>query len=493
MICSVDRSVLSGVVRCPPSKSYTHRAVFLAALAGRGSKVEGMLYSEDTDATIQACRMLGARFDTNDASLTVQVPIPIREANVHGQGSSGDGSGDNGDNNCGDNSSNCSNASDTTDIHIDAANSGTTIRIAAGIASLMRRRVTLTGDASLRTRPMQPLLDALSSMGAECSSTDAGSPPVSIRGPISGGEITIPGNLSSQFITSLFLCAPLTNTGIGITVSGSMVSRPYLDATISAMREFGASVQTMIPYRRYRIAPQQLIPATFVVPSDSSSLALLLAAAALNGKDMTVEANMGQLPQGDEAFIDILEGMGTRVEITTRGDADAADPTEDDPSDSTDRKDSLHAGETIHVRPGRLSGGRFDLSSSPDLLPPLAVLALGSSEPVEITNVGHARLKETDRIAVLARELCKIGVKVDEKEDGLTLDATDPQLLCGTTLNPENDHRLFMAFCIAGMRVGRCVVANPDSIRVSYPDFIADMVELGAKMQIGDGQDVVSS
>ena len=449
--CSVSRSALSGTVRCPPSKSYTHRAIFLSALADSGGgRVSNVLRSADTDATIEACRRLGASiraeagYDGGAEAGTLTVTDPIRRVRGHGGGGGGGAEA----------------------VRIDAANSGTTIRIAAGVAALLDGRTELTGDASLRTRPMQPLLDALSAMGASCSSTD-GRPPLRVRGPIRGGAVEIPGNVSSQFVTSLFLCAPRTDSGMSITIEGGMVSRPYLESTISAMREFGVSVQTQVPYRRYRIAPQRISPPAggFAVPSDASSLALLLAAAALNGGNVAVEAQMGALPQGDEAFIDMLESMGASIEI-----ADTA------------------GGEKVRVGmpDDGLSGAKFDLGNHPDLLPPLAIMALGCNGSLEISNVGHARLKETDRISILARELPKLGVEVDEREDGLVVDAgaAAPQGGGATRLNPENDHRLFMALCIAAMRAGgEYVISDPGSVSVSYPGFIRDMVALGARIK----------
>jgi len=132
--------------------------------------------------------------------------------------------------------------------------------------------------------------------------------------------------------------------------------------------------------------------------------------------------------------------------------------------------------------PEKLTGGRFDLSNSPDLLPPLAILSLKTSNPIEIVNVKHARLKETDRIAIVAREIVKLGVEVEEKEDGLILNSSNN--LKGATLNSEDDHRLFMAFCIAGMYVGDCTVTNPESVKVSYPKFIEEMNKIGAKISI---------
>ena len=237
---------------------------------------------------------------------------------------------------------------------IDAGNSGTTIRIASGIASLFSEEVVLTGDESLKKRPVQPLLDALSGIGARCDSTD-GRPPVRIRGSVSGGDITIPGEFSSQFVSALLISAPLTEKGVSLSIEGDLVSKPYLDATIATMGKFGASVNTVIPYKRYVIRPQPYSPATFTVPTDSSSLALLLSAAVLNGDDVTIDGSVGGLPQGDEAFIDILEQTGVTVGID-------------------DNEISVSA-------PPKLKGGRFDLGNTPDLLPPLAILALKSSGP----------------------------------------------------------------------------------------------------------------
>ncbi len=421
MKCKVEKSKIRGQVICPPNKSYTHRAIFLASLAGNNSTVENVLFSADTKATIEACKKFGADIEIKDASIIVKNSIKIG----------------------------------TKVPEINTENSGTTIRIASGIASLFSEEITLTGDASLQKRPMQPLLDALSSIGAQCQSTN-GNPPIRIKGKISGGDVKIPGNFSSQFISALLICAPMTEKGINLIIEEELVSKPYLDATIATMRKFGVSVQTLIPYKRYNISPQIYKEATFTVPIDFSSLALLLSATVLNGEKVTIKGNIGNLPQGDEVFIDILEQLGVKVNIDDEG---------------------------IEIEtPEKLSGGKFDLSNSPDLLPPLAILALKSSKPIEIFNVKHARLKETDRIAIIARELVKIGIKIQEKEDGLVLESSDK--IIGAELNSEEDHRLFMAFCIAGMYVGDCVVTDPQSVKISYPNFIEEMKRLGASIQI---------
>jgi len=419
MSCKVEKSKISGQIVCPPNKSYTHRAIFLASLAGNNSKVDNVLLSADTLATIEACKKFGAEIETKGLSIIVKNPIKLG-INVS---------------------------------EINTENSGTTIRIASGIASLFSQEITLTGDSSLQKRPMKPLLDALSSIGAQCSSTD-GKPPIKIKGRILGGDVTIPGNFSSQFVSALLISAPLTNNGINLTIEGNLVSKPYLDATIATMRKFGVTVQTLIPYKRYNITPQIYKNTTFTIPIDFSSLALLLSAAVLNGEEIIIKGSMGDLPQGDEVFIDILEQMGVTVIIND---------------------------EEIKIKsPEKLKGGKFDLSNSPDILPPLAILSLNTSSPIEIVNVKHARLKETDRIAIISRELVKLGIKVEEKEDGLILESSEN--LTSAELNSENDHRLFMAFCIAGMYIGDCTVTNPESVKVSYPNFVEEMNRLGAKI-----------
>ena len=420
MNCKVEKSKIKGIIDCPSNKSYTHRGIFLASLAGNNSKVENVLLSADTKATIEACEKFGAIIEVEDSAVIVKESIKI--------------------------------GSKVSEINTE--NSGTTIRIAIGIASLFSEEITLTGDESIQKRPMQPLLDALSSIGAECNSTD-GKPPVKIKGNIAGGDVTIPGNLSSQFISSLLITAPLTKNGINLTIQGDLVSKPYLDATIRTMREFGVSVQTLIPYKKYNISPQIYKNTTFKVPIDFSSLALLLSSTVLSGEDVTIKGSIGNLPQGDEAFIDFLNQLGVLV--------------------------TINENEIKIKSPEKLKGGRFDLRNSPDLLPPLAILSLVSSDPIEIVNVKHARLKETDRIAILARELPKIGIKVEEKEDGLILESSGN--LIGAKLDSENDHRLFMAFCIAGTHIGDCIVTDPKSVQVSYPNFIEEMNRLGAKIQ----------
>lgn len=419
MNCRVEKSNLSGTITCPSNKSYTHRAIFLASLASGKSLIKNALRSRDTNATIEICKSFGAEIQEDENNLEV---IGIDKF-------------------------------ETTDLIVNASNSGTSIRIAAAVAALREGKTVLTGDESLKKRPMKPLLDALESLGAKCSSND-GKPPLTISGRMRGGEVSIPGNVSSQFISALLVAAPLTEKGVALNISSDLVSKPYLDATIITMKKFDVKVKVLDQYKKYKIEPQQYKYATITIPSDFSSVALLLSAAVLVGRDLTVKASVGNLAQGDEAIIDILRRLGVDVSMDSN---------------------------TITVKsPEKLRGGKFDLSNSPDLLPPLSILALKSEFPMELYNVRHARFKETDRIAILARELQKLGINVTEKEDGLILGP--PKEPRGASLNSENDHRLFMAFCIAAMYVGGCTVSDSDSVDVSYPSFISDMSRTGAKI-----------
>ena len=424
MNCKIEKSKLNGKIICPANKSYTHRAIFLAALSDGKSIVKKILRSNDTIATINACRGFGVEVDEVENNVTIKNTIDQTVQNSM----------------------------------INADNSGTTIRIAIAIAALSGGNTTLTGDDSLRKRPMQPILDALETMGVKTESND-GKPPIHINGKIQGKEIWIDGDISSQFISALLIIAPRLKDGLIINVKSELVSKPYVDLTIAIMKKFGVEAETEEKYKRYVVSHQIYKPTTFSIPSDFSNLALLLAANVLLGDGLNIEISLGDMPQGDEAIVDILEKLGVNVTL------------EDD---------------VITTKsPISLKGGKFDLSDTPDLLPAIAILALKSEKPIEIFNVKHARYKETDRIAIISRELKKIGLDVTEKEDGLIIKKSSD--LVPAELNSENDHRLFMAFSIVGMFIGECTVSDPDAVKVSYPEFISDLVNVGANITSIEG------
>ena len=332
MKCEIKTSKITGKIICPPNKSYTHRAIFLAALSDGKSIVKNILNSSDIKATISACNAFGVEVHEDKDIITIKNTI----------GSTVQGS------------------------MIDAQNSGTTIRIAIAIAALSGGNTMLTGDESLKKRPMQPILDSLQTLGVS-SESDGGLPPITIKGKIKGNQVNIDGKISSQFISALLIVAPRLENGLIINIQGELVSKPYIDLTIAIMKEFGVVVNSEIPYKKYVVKHQIYKPTTFTVPSDFSNLALLLASNVLLGDGLEIEISLGNLPQGDEAIIDILEELGVNVTLN---------------------------GNIITTKsPEMLTGGRFDLSDTPDLLPALAILSLKSSKPIEIFNVKHARYK----------------------------------------------------------------------------------------------------
>ena len=419
MNCKIQKSKLKGQIVCPANKSYTHRAIFLAALSDGKSIVKKILRSNDTIATINACRGFGIEVEEMENNVTIKNTIDSTVQNSM----------------------------------INAENSGTTIRIAIAIAALSGGNTRLTGDDSLRKRPMQPILDALETMGVETESED-GKPPINIKGKIQGKEISIKGDISSQFISALLIIAPRLPDGLTINIEGELVSKPYVDLTIAIMKKFGVEVKIEEEYKRYNVSHQIYKPTTFSIPSDFSNLALLLAANVLLDDGLNIEISLGDMPQGDEAIVDILEKLGVNVRL----------------------EEEMITTES----PELLNGGKFDLSNTPDLLPAIAILALKSEKPIEMFNVKHARYKETDRIAILSRELKKIGLDVEEKEDGMIVKKSGE--LHSAELNSENDHRMFMAFSIVGMFIGDCTVSDPDAVKVSYPEFIEDMKNVGANL-----------
>jgi 3-phosphoshikimate 1-carboxyvinyltransferase len=344
---------------------------------------------------------------------------------------------------------------------INAENSGTTIRLMTSLASLPPEGYcVLTGDHSIRQRPMQPLLDALGLLGVEAWSTRLnGRPPVVVKaGGFKGGYAEIRGDISSQFVSSLLIAGVHSRVDTKLRVVGKRVSEPYVDATLEMIRRYGGTVDQKEP-GLYMIPPHQVFkPADFAVPGDFSSAAFMVAAGALAGGEISVRGIDFDLPQADRSILEIAQVLGVRVRM---------------------RKER---GE-FQVNGGEIGGGTFDLSNSPDLLPVVATMALKASGEVRISGVAHARFKETDRISVLAQELGKLGVTVEEQGDGLVVKPGARLRKC--ILDAHDDHRMFMAFCLAGLCSDEgVVVEGAESVDVSYPGFIQDMRNLGARIEV---------
>ncbi len=422
----VRKSRISGNIRCPSSKSYSHRAIAIASLAqGKPSTITNALLARDTLATLAGCRALGA--DISHEGTTVKIRGLY--------------------------------SFEPPENVINAENSGTTIRILASMSALVKRGYTvLTGDESLRKRPMQPMLDALDQLGVEAYSTKMnGTPPLVVKGGgIKGGTTVVDGSISSQFVSGLLIAGIYADSEIVMKIKGNLVSKPYVSATLATMKHFGVAVDHSPDMLEYQIKGAKYRSAKFDVPSDFSTAALIMAAGALVGDKLKIKGLNFSLPQGDSQIVDILKQMGCRLKV-----------------DKTKGEVTVEGAE-------ELEGGDFDLGNTPDLLPVVSILALKAKTPVTITGVAHARVKETDRVANIAQELVKFGARIKEFQDGLKIAASKP--LKGASLEAYNDHRLFMAFTIASMMTEKSIVAGSESVDVSYPHFVQDMKELGAKI-----------
>jgi 3-phosphoshikimate 1-carboxyvinyltransferase len=421
----VRKSKINGSARCPSSKSYSHRAIAIASLADGQSKITNVLLARDTLATLAGCCALGPEIKHEGTTLGVRG----------------------------------SNYLNPPENVINAENSGTTIRIMTAMSGLVKRGYTvLTGDQSLRTRPMQPILDALVQLGVEAYSTkENGTPPLVVKGGgIKGGMTVVDGSISSQFISGLLIASIYADSKILMKVKGNLVSKPYIGATLAIMKHFGVSVDHNPDMREYYIKNARYSATKFDIPGDFSTAALVLAAGALAGEKIKVNGLSFTLPQGDSQILDILERMGCLI-----------------------RMDEAN-GEVVVEGTECLEGGDFDLTDTPDLLPVVSILALKAKTPVTITGVAHARVKETDRVANIAKELVKFGARVEEVYDGLKI--TAPRHIKNASLEAYNDHRLFMAFTIASMLTEKSIIAGAESVDVSYPNFVADMKDLGANI-----------
>ena len=423
MDAHVGRSGLAGTVRAPPSKSYTHRAI-LAAGYGDGTVIRNPLDGADPRATGRAVTAFGGS-------------VSWRENAVHVEGFDG-------------------RPATPADV-IDCGNSGTTTRIAAACGALAPGLAVLTGDGSLRSRPHGPLLTAVRSLGGRGESTRAnGQAPLVVGGSTPGGRVSIPGDVSSQFVTALLLAGAVTDAGIEIELETTLKSAPYVEITRELQESFG--VETHRTDDGFRVpGGQQYRREEYAVPGDFSSASYLLAAGAVAGEPgerLTVEG-MEPSAQGDRAIVDVLDRMGASIEW--------------------DRS----AGE-LHVSRSSLSGIEVSVADTPDLLPTIAVLGALADGDTRITDAEHVRYKETDRVAAMATALDRLGASVTERQTTLTVHGDDSTLEAAT-VDGRGDHRLVMALTVAGLAAeGRTTVQGAHHVDVSFPGFFETIRSLGA-------------
>ena len=404
-------------VAVPPSKSISNRALICAALADGTSEVIGMAPGDDTSAMLEGISLLGCRVDVSTSE-------GLAAATIEGL----DGQLPNGP------------------IEFQTGLAGTTSRFLTALAALGPGPYRIDGDAPLRSRPMAPLHDALTALGAHLEPDgEWGKLPVTVSGPTQSADaVVMPGNISSQYVTALMLIAPYLQRGLRLGLSTELVSQPYVDVTKAVMEAFGAS-DIELSHRRVHVGTGEYRATRYVVEPDASSASYPLAAAAMVGGAVSVRGlGYGSL-QGDSSFVDVLASMGCSTVVAS------------------------HDTVVMRRRDAPLRGIDIDMSAMSDLVPTLAVVATQAVSPTRIRGVGFIRNKESDRLGDLASELTKVGADVVVEEDGLTIRPTD--LLVGARLATHHDHRLAMAFGLLGLVVDGVEVADPSVVSKSWPSF----------------------
>ena len=409
---------LTGTADVPASKSHTVRSLILGALAEGTSEIHAPLDSFDTRSCCEAVRAFGAKVET--------VGDPWLVNGVAGKPA-------------------------IPDNVVDVGNSGTTLYMTMGAAALVDGWTVLTGDGQIRRRTAAPLVSALEGLGVTVfSSRGDGCAPLLVRGPLMGGETTVRG-VSSQYVSSLLMACPLAPHDSVITVT-ELNERPYVEMTLSWLDYLGVRPEHDPGLSRFRIAGNARYPSfSRRIPGDFSSATFLLCAGAIAGGALVLRGLSMDDPQGDKAIVDILRAMGADIQV---------------------------GGDEIVVSGGRLRGIDIDMNAIPDAIPMLAVTACFADGTTTLRNVPQARLKETDRIAVMAAELAKLGADVRELPDGLIINGTG---LNGGKVHGHGDHRIVMAFTVAGCAAkGPITVDTAEAAGVTYPAFWNTMERLGA-------------
>jgi 3-phosphoshikimate 1-carboxyvinyltransferase len=403
---------LDATVRVPGSKSLTNRALVAAALARGRSTLRGSLRADDTEAMIDCLRSLGVAIEPDwDADrLTIE---------------------------------GCDGRPPVAEAELDCRLSGTTSRFVLPVAALGEGRYRVDGRPPLRARPFDPVVSALRnlSIGVDEPGEPGRLPLVVHGGPLRGGQIELPGDTSSQFVSALLLAGPCPPDGLVVSVGTDLVSRPYVDMTVAVMRAFGAEVHQP-DQSTWIVAPTGYVAASYAVEPDASAASYFFAAAAVCGGSVTVTGLGTRSVQGDVRFVDLLEEMGAEVTRTA---------------------------EQITVTgTGRLSGIDADMTEISDTAQTLAAVAVHADGPTRVSGIGFIRGKETDRIAAVVTELERCGIAADEEPGGFVVHPGSPR---PAVIQTYDDHRMAMSFALLGLRADGIEIADPGCVAKTFPGF----------------------
>jgi 3-phosphoshikimate 1-carboxyvinyltransferase len=414
---------LRGQVCAPPSKSYTQRMIIAAALSKGTSKVSNPLLSEDTQATLRAVTALGAKVKVAEGCWTTEGANPLTGAKEP----------------------------------IDCGESGATLRFMIPLAALAKESSILVFRGSIEKRPVEPLLESLKELGVKAYSGKFGDKDAVFveGGGFVGGETSIGGDVSSQFISGLMFACPLAEVDTEIMLTSPLESADYVKMTQNVLVKHNIKVPSHGNHVHIP-ANQTYTPSDDKVPGDFSSAAFLLAAAAITHSEIQINNLDYKNVQGDKAILSILKHMGVNEKVC---------------------EDSIE----IKRSGGLLRAVEVDAKHIPDLVPAVAVLACYATGTSHIFGARRLRLKESDRLNSLYVELKKMGTQISINEEGLIIQGGVP--LHGAIIDPHNDHRIAMACTVAALGAeGKTTIRNAECVRKSYPQFFTDLKQIGANV-----------
>lgn len=402
-------------ITVPGSKSLTQRALIAAALADGNSTLVGPLTSEDTQYTSNALSAMG-----------ITVNSSADDWQVAGNGG----------------------IITTPQQPIFLGNNGTATRFLTSVAALGNGDFSITGGSRMEERPIRPLMEALKGWGVAIESIKGtGCPPLAIAANgISGGKTILPEGKSSQYLSSLLLVAPYASHPARLEVLGEVFSKPYVHMTLAVMNSFGVKVEASQSLNSFFIPQGTYKAHTYQVEGDASSASYFWAAAAITGGRVTVKNVPNPSLQGDAVLVDMLEEMGCQVSKSASG--------------------------ITVTGPKTLKGIEVDMANCPDVAPTLAIVASFATGTSVIKNIAHLRIKECDRLHVMATELAKLGVVTKELDDALIIEGSrDRSTLHGAEIETHEDHRIAMCFAIAGLKIPGIKVLGEECVAKSFPDF----------------------
>ena len=416
MKISVYKSEVKGRAKAPSSKSYTIRGLVCAALAKGDSEIVNPLSSDDTDALLNVLRQVGIQVQQKGDLWSVS------GGSLH-----------------------------QPDDDLFCGESAATLRFMTALCSLIPGSCRLVADPSLARRPVKPLVQALRQLGVDVACQGEVAPVVVKGGRLKGGVTELPGDISSQFVSALLFIAPLAEEGVKIRLTTPSESKSYILMTLECLKKFGVKVESSPDLAEFQVSKQAYKPAKYRVEGDWSSASYLLALGAVSG-EVTVDNLNPESLQGDKILLDFLKDMGAWVEVNKNA---------------------------VTVRKSKLNAIRTDLSDCIDLLPTMAILAAVANGTSEFIGISRARIKESNRVAAVREGLERMGIKITEERDRLTVTGSEPR---ASVIDAKGDHRIAMAFSILGSVASGTIIDGAECVSKTFPEFWDVLKSMGVKL-----------